>query len=1709
MATLEAAKVQQEKLFDRLQRLYDFTKDIKGNQAEDFLVRAGKIEEHSADFENYALKYWEHSLAQASTEAEKKLCTDSYKEKCRAYEELYHAVAYMVQKCKKLVKTAESAESVRHNTEVKLPKIELKTFDGTRTQWPVFYENFKTLIHDNKLLSSTQKLQYLSSSLKGNAESYVKNVQITEANYPIVWKALIDHYQDDRALGSSLLETVLSHPPMQTTTATTLTNLVHTLYDAVEALNALKFENLDDFILLNIALKKLPNYLRKLFENQLKGTTIPTFKMLMDFLRKQAKIAEITQTPSPQPHQTNKEEKTKTQPTKSKVYLNHTNQKKSECPVCKGPHSIYKCDTFKSLTTAARAEQVKELNRCTRCLGGHSNECKSKFSCKECNMKNHHTLLHVSKTEKIKQPTSQNSSNMVANLLAPTAKNHRTLLGTAIVAIKDADGEYQHIRAILDSGAMSSFITKDCAQRLRLPVLTDRTSITGLADKPVKSLGAVECLIKPRQRDNPKLLVRTIIIPVITDGLPSVKISSEVRNFWSTLDLADPDFDTVNAKVDMLLGSEVYCSILSDKRRITNKLGHGLQTIFGWVLMGKVPTIKSPKNQATFICTEDLLLKEILIKFWQTEEPCHKPAISPEDEICENMFQTLHYREPSGQYVVPILLKTDNPVLTGSYELAKRQLIAIQARLRKSPAVQIKYSEFMEEYANLGHMLPSTSHGLAAYYIPHHSVIKESSLTTKLRVVFNASMPTPSGLSLNQVLYTGPKLQADIVQLIIRFRTYRIAFKTDLCKMFRQILIRPQDRKYQHILWESKNGDPVVDYELQTVTYGTASAPYLANRVLKQLIIDEGHDFPDDVRRVINEETYIDDSLSGADSIDDAIKLRDGIYQALHRGHFAPRQWASSHQEVLEGLPTDDIALSSDSVNFDRFLENSLGVLGLRWVPVTDSFSYNKIEFKSKFTKRAILSDIARVFDPLGWATPSIILGKLIIQVLWNLGIGWDDPVPTDIADTWSCLISQIHLLNDLTIPRLITNPDAKSITLIGFADASQKAYAAAIYVRVPVNEGFDSNLLMAKSKVGPTKPHSIPRMELCGAELLAKIIPVAVTSLEPTPYKIEKIVALTDSTTVLSWLTTPAFRLKTYVANRVVNITDAIHTESWFHVSSADNAADIPSRGILPQNLVNNTMWWKGPAWLTKPQQEWPISNITAVRKLDVPELKPEVKILVSTEKLPNLYDTINKVSSLTRLQRIIAWALRFPTNARSKEKVSGPLSAEELKQSLLIIIKEVQRQHFSEELELIEKNKHVPKLASLNPFIDTRGVLRVGGRLTHSDLPYEAKHPCILPKCHFTEIIVRHFHALHLHAGPKLLQSIISQEFWIIAARNVIRSQLHKCVKCFRNKPHNCIPIMGNLPKSRVVPARCFLKVSTDFGGPFHLKESKRRNSRAYKAYICLFICMSTKAVHIEPVTDLTAEGFIAALDRFTSRRGLCREIYSDNATNYIGAENHFSDLYKCLTEGDETEKLKSRLADRQITWHHSPPSGPHFNGLSEAGIKSVKFHLHRVMGDEKLTMDSFSTLLCKIEAVLNSRPLCPITADVEELTALTPAHFIIGAPLLSLPEYNWEDTPSNRLSKWQHIQKMSQQLWQRWSKEYLSTLQTRQRWTQESPPLRVNDVVVVAEDNMPPLHWSLARVTELHPGADKVPRVATIRVRDKLLKRPVAKLYRLPTD
>lgn len=419
------------------------------------------------------------------------------------------------------------------------------------------------------------------------------------------------------------------------------------------------------------------------------------------------------------------------------------------------------------------------------------------------------------------------------------------------------------------------------------------------------------------------------------------------------------------------------------------------------------------------------------------------------------------------------------------------------------------------------------------YYLPHHPVFKQSSTSTKLRVVFDASRATHFGPSLNDKLLVGPKLQDELIDILMRFRTYKYAFTGDIAKMYRQVLVDDAQCDFQRILWRDSERDEIQCYRLKTVTYGTASASYLATKALQQLATDEAFNYPL-ASRIALSDFYVDDLMTGSDNLIEALTSQRQLIKLMAAGGMELRKWASNCNSILQAVPVE---YRECSIPLEMHFDESVKTLGLFWYPNKDYFAF-KVDpgkISTNLTKRLVLSEASKLFDPMGFLAPVIVTAKIFMQRLWAVGLDWDETIPTQLADYWSSYRRELPLLDSLKIKRWL-GAHLKSFPQIhGFCDASELAYGAVVYLRLIDERGsVHVSMISAKTKVAPVQKLTIPRLELCGASLLAKLLEHVKRSLSlPNA----KCFAWTDSTVVLAWIQRPSHHWKTFVANRVGEI--------------------------------------------------------------------------------------------------------------------------------------------------------------------------------------------------------------------------------------------------------------------------------------------------------------------------------------------------------------------------------------------------------------------------------------------------------------------------------------------------------------------------------------------------------------------------------------------
>lgn len=595
------------------------------------------------------------------------------------------------------------------------------------------------------------------------------------------------------------------------------------------------------------------------------------------------------------------------------------------------------------------------------------------------------------------------------------------MLATAWVFVSSSTGRTTKVRALLDQGSQSSFVTDSIVQILRAQRTKIRAPVSGIGGTDAGiGRAIVNLTLKSCTGNNNTVQCSAIVFQKLTSYVHQQSQNLTSWRHLEGLEMADPDPSSGEA-IQLILGADVYENIL----RKGLKRGPAMspiaqQTIFGWILSGPT-TNQNSNNIATLtahLTLDNSSLLTELRRFWELEEVPTCSTLTDEEAACERHFAATHQKLPNGRYCVKLPFKGPTPIEIGSSNhTAENWLAKLERKFVRNSDIIEPYYDFMTEYICLRHMVPTRfddPDSIPAVYLPHHPVFKDSS-TTKLRVVFNASSKTSNGTSLNDHLMVGPKLQSELPGIILRWRQYEYALSADITKMYRQILVNPEDTRYQQILWRFTPESPITPYKLVTVTYGTAAAPYLAMRVLRQLADDEETQFPN-AAKLVRDNFYVVDVLFGANDERVANSLRQELQELLDRGGFELRKWMSSHTSLLEDIPIPDQETTKVR-SFDS--TESIKILGISWVPESDSFCFNAtVPTRAKITKRTILSITAQLFDPLGWLSPVVITAKILMQELWIAKFDWDDELPQSISDRWDNYCQQIPELQSILIPR-------------------------------------------------------------------------------------------------------------------------------------------------------------------------------------------------------------------------------------------------------------------------------------------------------------------------------------------------------------------------------------------------------------------------------------------------------------------------------------------------------------------------------------------------------------------------------------------------------------------------------------------------------------------------------------------------------------------
>lgn len=1282
------------------------------------------------------------------------------------------------------------------------------------------------------------------------------------------------------------------------------------------------------------------------------------------------------------------------------------------------------------------------------------------------------------------------------------ASSPQIILGTARVTILGRiEQPCQTVRALCDNGSQVNLITVRALQRLGKKFTSKQTSFLGIGGVNLgTSLG--EILLSIKLRDENIITDKFFVVKNITSYSPN-------RNFQPTFwqfpenQLADPSYHEPG-EIEALLGVAIWIQIIEPEiKRDEQNQALAQNTKLGYVIFENQQDpyhIENPYIGAVITGPSIQRLSDSIQRLWEMEELPRQKHLSNEEKSCEEIFKKTHSRDNIGRYIIRIPFNDKLRMLGKSKKMALHQFFSMEGRMKRNPDFAAKYRMFMSEYETLGHMSQVQDQQEEGYYTPHHGVLT----STKFRVVFNASAKTTSGISLNETQMVGEKLQRDLFVILINFRRYQYGITADIEKMYRQILVHEKDRKYQKILWRESEKGPIKTYQLNTVTYGHASAPHSAIRTLIQCAIDHEEIAPRGAK-IIRECFYVDDLLTGAHAIEDVQNIKDEISAVLEKGKFRITKWKTNghfYEKILLG---------------QREEEEKASVLGLYWDLNTDAFMYKvheeKIEQEKTYnwTKRRILSKIARLYDPNGYLGPITMAGKIIMQQLWKSQLDWDEEVEGKIAQNWKTFNDDLKTIREIAIPRWLGTTAQNMTYLHGFCDASEEGYGAVVYRQIGKAPPYQLRIVASRSRVAPLKTTTTPRLELSAAYLLANLMKVVTNALQDQQIKS---FCWTDSRIVLAWLNRQPSTLKTYVANRVANIQteNEKYNLNWKWIAGKSNPADVLSRGATASELKTHPIWWKGPPWFQWGEQHWPEQNGTVDQdymhenRIIHLAINEDDQLIIGKwfkydHNRQQTFPFLEAYGEFEKLLRVTATLFRVCYNLKHPQnRQIGNFTRENYDKARRFVEQLDQNTTFTKEIDIAKRERRVKITTLVTVWDEEDELLRIDGRIRSANLTKDEQFPIVLSKHgKLAPLLIRDAHFKTGHGGTQLILQYLRHKYWIIGARNLTKNIVRKCPVCFRQRMQTSTQLMASLPISRTTPRRAFSAVGVDYAGPVNLRFNLGRAPKIIKAWIAVFVCLVTRAIHLELVSGASTAHFLAAFKRMIARRGMVSEIISDNGTNFVGANNFLQDLAK--KQKDFKDGVERRF---QLKWTFVSPGAPHHGGIYEAAVKSVKHHLIRVIGETTLTFEEYQTILSQVESYVNSRPIHALSNDPTDLNALSPGHFLIGEPLVGIPETNdFRETPENRLDRWEHLQKMQQHFWERWTNEYLGTLINRSKWREKTRNIQEGDLVILKEENIAPMKWKLARIQEVLPGKDDLVRTVILRTSDGVYKRPITKL------
>ena len=1381
-------------------------------------------------------------------------------------------------------------------------------------------------------------------------------------------------------------------------------------------------------------------------------------------------------------------------------------KKGSGCPCCKENHEVTSCPKFKGMSKQDKRKITENNKLCFHCLKKFHGYCKEFKKCTQC-QRAHNSLLSCPPP----RPTEKKEEH-ATNYHVETSTRASKYCPFTIPCfiVNKSTGEGVSTIAYIDNGSSDTILYKSLAQKIGLE--GEETSLT------MTTLNKVERKIGIRSKDfMVEALDGSYSAPlncIAMDYKPKFERKDILKVKKKYKHLKDLYFPQNTAtEVGVLLGRDNMHLITPLEVR-QGQIGQpwALRFNLGWSLSCPDIEFEDELNCYTMKTEEDVKPEED--EEAKGAEECN-PKTCPhsilellakvesigitekeskysqaEDRTLKRLVSSIKINDKN-EVEIEIPMNDKVELLGNNYEQVKKRQESLEQRLNKHDIYQL-YWELIQKSKEQGYIEeiddPNPEKGQKSY-VTHFYVLKES-LTTPVRIVFDAKAKVGNTVSYNDCVETAPDLQNLLIDILLNFRKNPIAFSMDVKQMFSQVRIPEHQYDMNRFIFRAPGEEKFRVFCHTRWWFGNTASPTAAQLAVVKMAESKKDELP--LGSVtVDQKRYMDDTIDTAATVEQAIKTVDECIKIFDISGMKVQKLISNSKEVVMSVPVDLRLEGYESGDL-----RDTKVLGYPWKTKPDliSLARPKTQKPEPKTKRGLLHTLASVYDPLGLISPYTVCSRLLMSTLWRKNYSWDEKLPPDIQKDISVWYQQLQNLSDFEVPRQVV-PDKMTAIHI-FCDSSEPAYGVAGYI-VGKNT---SGLLMGKGRVHSSKPMSIPRKELQACVLAAKIGATLKRIYPGIP-----ITYWTDSYNCLCWICNDCRRYKQYVGNRVAFIQENSDPHEWRWVPTDQNPADLVSRGVNLPDLIDNDFWKKGPRFLYDDNEEWPEKKALAdpteeVKKDDYKQL---FNFHVRAEDIPNLEDFDN----LTELKQAMAKSIRI---RNGKDDEDEAFTAEELEEAFMELVKIAQEEGYSEELQELRTHQKVPTRSAifkLCPKLDDNDVLRLKTRLERAEsVPYETRFPILLPrKHHITKLIILDVHDKVFHAyGNNYILSVLRERFWIPKGLQTVKKIRRSCVQCQRVHGRPQIPQMAPLPPFRVNETlQVFQEVGVDYTGAFTTVQG--RGKTRLKRYGCIFTCMVTRAVHIEISASMDTSDFIDCLIRFVARRGRPSNLYSDNGTNFVGASGEMRQLVGSLDQNT----IQEFTARNGFNFIFNPPWSPHFGGAWESMVKSLKKAIYAILTDREFTDWELLTAMCQAEDIVNSRPLTFVNADPNDFSVITPSMFITGRmnnqifpDVIDEQGFNIRD-PKTR---WRYIQRAIRDLWRRWIKEILPTLGQRSKWIKDGREYQVDDEVLIMDKNVPRYKWQPGRIVEVFPGRDGRIRVVKINTENGTLESNVHRLIPL---